>query len=125
VHYYADDGVPQSMGVMYDDDGESRTSLADGHYELLNFAADRAGDTLAIGLERTGGSYEGMPQERRLTLVVHNWASEVRSVRYGDTTVPLRGKLQRNGNSAVYDTERKRLSIRVTWDHAPSLLTIE
>ncbi len=77
VHYYAEGGVARSTGVMYDDDGESRTSLADGRYELLHFAADRAGDTLAIGLERSGGRYEGMPSERQLTLVVHNWASEV------------------------------------------------
>ena len=125
VHYYADGSVGRSTGVMYDDDGESRSSLAGGHYELLHFTADRAGDTLAVGLERSGGSYEGMPSERQLTLVVHNWNSDVRSVRYGDTAVPLRGKLRRNGDSAVYDAERRRLSIRVTWDHAPVLLTIE
>ena len=125
VHYYADGSVDQSTGVMYDDDGVSRTSLADGRYELLNFAADHAGNTLAIGLERSGGSYEGMPSKRELTLVVHNWTSEIRSVRYGDTAVPLRRKLRRNGDSAVYDAERKRLSIRVTWDHAPVQLTVE
>jgi oligosaccharide 4-alpha-D-glucosyltransferase len=125
VHYYADGSVDQSTGVMYDDDGVSRTSLADGRYELLNFAADHAGNTLAIGLERSGGSYEGMPSKRELTLVVHNWTSEIRSVRYGDTAVPLRRRLRRNGDSAVYDAERKRLSIRVTWDHAPVQLTVE
>jgi oligosaccharide 4-alpha-D-glucosyltransferase len=125
VHYYADDSVDRSTGVMYDDDGVSRTSLANGRYELLNFAADHADNTLAIGLERSGGSYEGMPSERELTLVVHNWTSEVRSVRYGDTAVQLRRKLRRSGDSAVYDAESKRLSIRVTWDHAPVQLTVE
>ncbi len=125
VHYYADGSVDRSTGVMYEDDGVSRTSLADGRYELLNFAADHAGNTLAIGLERSGGSYEGMPSERELTLVVHNWTREVRSVRYGDRAVPLRRKLRRNGDSAVYDAERQRLSIRVTWDHAPVQLTVE
>jgi len=66
-----------------------------------------------------------MPSERQLTLVVHNWTNDVRSVRYGDKAIPLRGKLRRNGDSAVYDAERRRLSIRVTWDHAPMLLRIE
>ena len=63
--------------------------------------------------------------ERQLTLVVHNWTNDIRSVRYGDTAVPLRNKLRRDGDSAVYDAEQRRLSIRVTWDHAPLLLTIE
>jgi oligosaccharide 4-alpha-D-glucosyltransferase len=125
LHYYADGSVERSTGVMYDDDGESRASLADGRYELLKFAAERPGETLAVGLERTGGGYQGMPAERRLTLVVHNWTGEVRSVRFGDTPVPLRGKLRRDGDSAVYDAKQQRLSIRVTWDHAPMLLTIE
>jgi oligosaccharide 4-alpha-D-glucosyltransferase len=125
VHYYAEESVVESTGVMYDDDGESRTSLADGRYELLHFAADRAGDTLAIDLRRSGGDYDGMPAERQLTLVVHNWTASVDSVSLGNTSVPLRRTLQRDGNSAAYDEDRNRLTVRVRWDHEPVRLTIE
>ena len=38
VHYYADNSVERADGLMYDDDGRSRTSLSDGSYELLHFA---------------------------------------------------------------------------------------
>lgn len=125
VHYYADEGVKRSSGQMYDDDGRSRTSLAEGHYELLQFAADRTGDALAIDLSRSGGEYDGLPSERELTLVVHNWTSQVDSVLLGDAPVPLRRKLQRNGNSAAYNENNNRLTVRLRWDHAPVRLTIE
>jgi len=125
VHYYADDSIDRSSGLMYDDDGRSRTSLADGHYELLHFVAERADDALAIDLSRSGGEYDGLPSERELTLVVHNWTSRVDSVSLGDTPVPLRRKLQRAGSSAAYDEDRDRLTVRVRWDHAPARLTIE
>ena len=109
---------------MYEDDGKSRTSISDGRFEILEFAADRSGDSLTIGLSRSGGEYDGMPPARLLTLVVHNWPSEVGSVTIGDAEVPLRRRLRRNGNSAVYDEGRKRLTIRVRWDHQPVNLTI-
>ena len=125
VHYYADDSVERSAGRMYDDDGESRTSLADGHFELLHFAAERQGSRLSIGLERSGGEYDGMPAEREVTIVVHNWRSDVGSVSLGNTRVLLRRKLGRTGNSAAYDADRERLSIRLQWDHAPLRLGIE
>jgi oligosaccharide 4-alpha-D-glucosyltransferase len=125
VHYYADDSVERSTGRMYDDDGESRTSLSDGRYELLHFDAEREGSALSIGLERSGGEYEGMPAEREVTIVVHNWTSDVESVSLGDTRVPLQRKLGRAGNSAAYDEDRGRLSIRLQWDHAPLRLSIE
>jgi oligosaccharide 4-alpha-D-glucosyltransferase len=125
LHYYADESVAESTGAMYDDDGASRTSLQDGRYELLHFTADRAGDTLGIDLSRSGGEYEGMPSEREVTLVVHNWTSEVASVSFGNAPVPLRRKLRHNGNSAAYDKDRKRLAVRVRWDHAPARLTID
>jgi oligosaccharide 4-alpha-D-glucosyltransferase len=125
VHYYADDSVERSTGRMYDDDGESRTSLADGRYELLHFDAEREGSTLSIGLERSGGEYDGMPAERDVTIVVHNWTSDVGSVSLGNTPVPLRRRLGRTGNSAAYDADRGHLSIRLQWDHAPLRLSIE
>jgi oligosaccharide 4-alpha-D-glucosyltransferase len=125
VHYYADSSVAQSTGLMYEDDGSSRTSIADGRYELLHFAADRSGDALTLELSRSGGEYDGMPAERELTLVVHNWTSDVASVALGDTPVPIASRLKRGADSAAYDKERQRLVIRLRWDHDPARLTVE
>jgi oligosaccharide 4-alpha-D-glucosyltransferase len=125
VHYYADSSVAQSTGLMYEDDGSSRTSIADGRYELLHFAADRSGDALTLELSRSGGEYDGMPAERELTIVVHNWTSGAASVALGDTPVPIASRLKRGADSAAYDKERQRLVIRLRWDHDPARLTVE
>jgi oligosaccharide 4-alpha-D-glucosyltransferase len=125
VHYYADSSVGQSTGLMYEDDGSSRTSIADGRYELLQFAAERSGDALKLEFTRSGGEYDGMPAERELTLVVHNWTSGVASVTLDDAAMPVGSRLKRGADSAAYDRERQRLVIRMRWDHAPALLNIE
>ncbi len=125
VHYYADSSVERSTGLMYEDDGSSRTSIADGHFELLHFAADRSGDALTLELSRSGGEYDGIPAERELTIVVHNWSSGAASVALGNTPVPVASSLKRGADSAAYDTARQRLVIRLRWDHEPARLTIE
>ncbi len=125
VHYYADDSVEQSTGLMYEDDGESRTSLADGRYELLHFAADRSGDALTFELTRSGGEYDGMPAEREVTIVVHNWTSDVATVSLGGASVPVESRLKVGADSAAYDRERQRLVVRLHWDHAPLRLSME
>ena len=125
VHYYADDSVEKSTGLMYEDDGESRTSLADGRYELLHFAADRSGDALTLELTRSGGEYDGMPAEREVTIVVHNWTSDVASVSLGSASVPVESRLKDGADSAAYDRERQRLLIRLHWDHEPLRLSME
>jgi oligosaccharide 4-alpha-D-glucosyltransferase len=124
IHYYADASVERSAGVMYDDDGESRTSLTSGRYELLQFTAERADRVLAIELGRSGGEYDGMPAEREITLVIHNWTSDVASVSLGDMPVPLQRRLRGDSNSATYDEERQRLLVRLRWDHSPARLTV-
>jgi oligosaccharide 4-alpha-D-glucosyltransferase len=125
VHYYADDSVEQSTGLMYEDDGESRTSLADGRYELLHFAADRSGDALTLELSRSGGEYDGMPAEREVTIVVHNWTSDVATVSLGGASVPVESRLKVGADSAAYDRDRQRLVVRLHWDHAPLRLSME
>ena len=124
VHYYTDASVMRSRGQMFEDDGASRASIENGRYELLEFTADRAGNSLAISLDRKGGEYDGMPAERKLTLVVHNWPGGVGEVSVGDVILPLRRKMPRNGDAAVYEPDRGRLIIRLQWDHAPVKLKI-
>jgi oligosaccharide 4-alpha-D-glucosyltransferase len=125
LHYYADASVIRSQGHMYEDDGESRSSLADGQYELLYFTADRSDHTLAIAMHRDGDGYEGMPAERELTFVVHNWTAEVSSLHIGDVEIPLNRTLPRRGNGASYDSDARQLTVRLKWDHMPAELRIE
>ena len=124
LHYYADASVPQASGRMYDDDGTSRSSLENGAYELLDFTAQHDGDSLQIGLTHNGGDYPGRPRQRTVTLVVHNWTSDVETIETGGTRIPLRRKLPKSGNAAVVDTREATLTVRFTWDHRATTLRV-
>jgi len=125
VHYYADATITESAGTMYEDDGESHGSLAGGHYELLSFKAHRDSDSLTIELQRNGDGYEGMPTERSVTIVIHNWSAELAVLRFDDNDIPIRDELPGRGTGATYDKDADRLTIRVRWQHAPGTLQIK
>ena len=113
LHYYADASVPSATGQMYEDDGSSRLSLEQGEFELLQFRADQDGNSLSIDLRRNGGVYEGRPESRELTIVIHNWDGDVDEARFnGEPVRVLRNK------------RAKTLALRVDWDHSASTLEI-
>ncbi len=107
LHYYADASVTKSSGQMYDDDGESRTSLEDGHYELLKFRSEQDNNSLTVGLSRSGGEYPGRPEARKLKIVIHNWTSPADEVRFGGEPVDAR-----------HDRKTNTLTVDVDWDHS-------
>jgi len=113
LHYYADASVTKSSGQMYDDDGKSRTSLEDGRYELLKFRSQQDKDSLTIGLSRDGGDYPGKPDARELRIVIHNWTSPAKDVRFGGQ--PVRARHNRKANT---------LTVNVGWDHSATKLEI-
>ena len=124
VHYYADPGVTESSARMYEDDGKTRNSIASGAHELLYFDANRVEDRLVLGLRREGGAYEGRPEQRTITLTVHNWTTDVQSVAIAGRTIELRRKLRNKGESAAFDAEAKTLTVRFDWDHSDASLEI-
>ena len=124
LHYYADASVTRSSGKMYDDDGESRLSLESGQHEVLHFESEQIGDSLSIGLRREGGTYDGMPRQRQLTLVIHNWVDDVAEVRFGHQLVDLQRRLPKNAGAAHYDAKSKVLTVRLDWDHSATRLDI-
>jgi len=124
LHYYADASVNRASGRMYEDDGQSRTSLEDGAFELLEFSAAQQGASLVIDLARAGGDYVGRPDTRTVTMVVHNWHADIQSLSFGDEAVPLQRRMPRAGNAAVYDRKAATLTVRATWGHEPANLRI-
>ncbi len=113
LHYYADASVPDATGQMYDDDGSSRLSLEQGRFELLRFRATQEQDSLAIDLRRDGGAYEGRPESRELTIVIHNWDAPVTAARFNG-----------EGVRVLRNRRARTLTVRVDWDHAASTLEI-
>ncbi len=125
LHYFADASVPESQGRMYEDDGKSRLSIADGLHEILGFTSRQHDDGLTIELQRDGMPYEGRPDRRELTIVIHNWASGVNDVRFAGEPVDLKKRTPKRPGRAYYDAGNRQLVVRVDWDHAATALEIE
>jgi oligosaccharide 4-alpha-D-glucosyltransferase len=113
LHYYADESVRSATGQMYEDDGHSRLSLAQGEFELLRFRATQEGASLTIDLERDGGVYDSRPEKRDVEIVIHNWTAPVKDARFAGRTIRV-----------DYDRGKHTLTARVHWDHAAAALEI-
>lgn len=116
LHYYADPSVASSAGRMYEDDGESRASLEDGNFEILEFVATQTDDGLSLALSRSGGEYEGMPGQRDMTLVVHGCASSPASAMVNGDEVQLSRRLPGRGAGASFDAESGTATVRFEWE---------
>ncbi len=124
LHYYADASVAASSGQMYDDDGKSRRSLDEEQFEILKFRSQHDGDSLTIELTRDGQGYPGRPDDRTLTLVIHNWTGEVNKVRFGGEAISIERRAPKRGTGAWYDRDDQQLFVRIDWDHSASKLEI-
>lgn len=124
VHYYADASVSEARGMMYDDDGVSRNSLADNRYEILRFESEQAGESLAINFRRDAREYDGMPDARDLTIVVHNWTKARNEVRFGDKAINVVRRPPKRAPGAYYDARNRRLTVRIDWNHETTQLQI-
>lgn len=105
IHYYADASVANSQFTMYDDDGESAASLANGQFEALNFNA-RHNDTLQLSVN-SEGDFAGRPQSRDVKWHIHGLTQKPKSVTVGDASYTLSA------------------SDKVTWDETNQMLTVQ
>jgi oligosaccharide 4-alpha-D-glucosyltransferase len=124
LHYYADASVATAKGQMYEDDGRSRTSLEEGAFELLKFSARQMGDSLTIDLDRSDGDYDGRPAKRSISLVIHNWKNDIRTLQLAGTAVALGTKMPKAGNAAVVDRSNSTLTVRFDWVHQAMSLKV-
>ncbi len=136
VHYYHHPEVTSAEGYMYEDDGQTAGAFARGAYETLlfkagysaekglalSFTAERGGELVPDGIERTvrgwlglvpGSVYEGMPEQRRITLVVHN--------------IDASGSVLIDGAAVKgeYDAASKQLRVSFDWDHGRKILLVK
>jgi len=127
LHYYADSSVPSASGEMYEDDGVTPDSVAKGQYELLSFTAEQANKQLLFSLQRQGGDYAGKPEQRELTLVVHNQRGKAKKIYLDGRFIPIVAQPQRfarSSNVAYYDKASKQLKIKVNWQAEISQIQI-
>ena len=117
LHYYADSSIDCAKGEMYEDDGKTPNAIAKGEFERLNFYYLNDNGTQKFELRRSG-DYNGKPQSRELTLVVHNQQAKPSHIsvdgRYIQL-VPQPARFARLENVAYYDKASRQLSIKVDW----------
>ena len=116
LHYYADETILNSKGLMYEDDGESRLSLENKEFELLRFSAQQKKSELNIKFSKSGNGYKGAPSNRKIEMVIHNWKNKPQMIKWGNKLVEQ--------SRYRHDQKTKRLNISVSWEYADSELTI-
>ena len=115
LHYYADKSVQNSIGEMYEDDGEMFQANTQGFFELLSFVAKQHSDKLAIHLSRNDNHYVGMPQNRQMTLVIHNWQSKPTNVLISKKTA----------NNVSWNKKAQTLTVNFTWQHQDLTIDVQ
>jgi len=115
LHYYADSSVTSANYEMYEDDGEMFQAIKQDFYELLSFNASQKEHSLTINLTHNNKTYKGMPNNREINLVIHNWQKQPNSVKIDN----------QQGIKANWDKSDKTLSLSFSWQHQPLTLHIE
>ena len=117
LHYYADESVMQSSGEMYEDDGESFGSIEKGRYDLLAFSASRINKELAVAFQRNGKGYQAMPKSRRVEMLIHNWESRPKEIKWNGQRVDT--------SQFSYDAANKILKVEFDWSAKNAKLLIQ
>ncbi|WP_196140239.1 TIM-barrel domain-containing protein [Aliikangiella sp. G2MR2-5] len=117
LHYFADKSVNTSQGKMFEDDGESFNSLKNGEFELLHFTAYHQEGKLDFSFERETQGYRGMPETRKVNLVVHG-------VEKMPAKIMVDGKVVEPG-IIEFNKKKRQVSIPVDWNHSLTSIVIE
>jgi len=105
VHYYADKSVANSEYKLFEDDGENPNSIRDDAFELLIFDAKHSEQKLEMKLSRNGRGYEGMPIERNIKLVIHNWRIKPSEIIINDIGI----------EKTNFDKSTNKLILNIPW----------
>lgn len=71
VHYYRDEDVKNSEGMVYNDDGQTPEAFKNGEYEILYLKAENIGENLNFQFDKEIGS-EFQSTISHIKVVIHN-----------------------------------------------------
>lgn len=121
LHYYHDPKVMKSAGYMYEDDGKTANAFTKGLYEKLKFNAAFKTEQaqLNFNFKREVGAkpYQGMPESRELTLVVHQ-AVKPSTIRVNQKNVTIAAsyqQYQQTNSSAWFNPQTQQLMLKINW----------
>ncbi|MEW5249253.1 glycoside hydrolase family 31 protein [Microbulbifer sp. 2201CG32-9] len=128
LDYYAHPSSPRSSGYIYEDDGETVNAFAAGRYRKLHFDANREQSGIRFLFHREGAGYTGEPEQRRVSLNLHNWTDAPAQVTAngGRLTLFQREKeFARATTGAWFDWRARQLRIKFDWKQTQSTLKVE
>ena len=71
LHFYFDNNVKESNGMLYNDDGLTRNAFEKGLFEILHFKSNYSRNRLRIKIvDEIGKNYEFQP--KTINLIIHN-----------------------------------------------------
>ena len=117
LHYYADESIKSSDGQMYEDNGDSFAAIEQKNYDLLKFSSTNSAEQLSFEFSRSGEGYSGMPESRKVSLIIHNWQSIPTFVNWQSHHL--------NDSNLVYSKENKTLTINFDWAARNAKLVIK
>ena len=103
LHYYYDQSVPQSHGMLYDDDGVTAHAEEQGRSALLHFHAVAHRAELEVSLTTAAGAHY-QATDRNIALLVHNIARQPQRVLIDGQVVAAR-----------WDAKTRALQVPVQW----------
>ena len=85
---------------------------------MLTFGAVADDNNLTFELNRTGLGYAGMPKQREVTLVVHQWVKAAK-VLVGDKTFKwVSSEAEMAVGTVWFDKAKQQVRVKLNWDQA-------
>ncbi len=115
--YYCEQ-VKASARQIFEDDGKTSQSIANNAFELININSINQDEhfELTFNRELPGKGYKGMPKQRNINVVIHNWTGGVEGIAFNGKTLD---------NSVVeYDSVNDTLTLALNWQHQDTSLVI-
>lgn len=85
LHYFADSSVVESRYKLYNDDGESPDAFENGRFEIMEFVAEDAGNSLNLTVQKIRSNDEFSKTANHITLKIHNLAHKPAGVKKGNS----------------------------------------
>ena len=109
LHYYFDESVTNSLGKLYNDDGNTPNAFEKGAFELLKFKSTKKGKYLIIEIDsEVGENYKS--EEKHIELILHNISSKPKKVKK---------------YKSVWNAENHRLKIMINYQSKKQTIKIK
>ncbi|OWY21023.1 DUF4968 domain-containing protein [Sphingobacteriales bacterium UPWRP_1] len=121
VHYYPDVSEPDNFYSLYWDNGITPDAQGKNQFELLHFKGLVNAKQIKMILDKTGGSYNEMPAQRQIELVIHNLPKIPRkwTLKQKGNHLPLimsQATYKTTAKGALYDKASQTLYLKFNWE---------